>query len=85
MQRLWFKAKQYGWGWYPVTWQGWLVTALFVGVLLWSAFTSFDARSETVTEAQLFRFIGIDVLATVFLVLIAWRTGEPAKWRWGNK
>jgi hypothetical protein len=27
--KLWFKAKNYGWGWYPITWQGWLITGLY--------------------------------------------------------
>jgi predicted GH43/DUF377 family glycosyl hydrolase len=22
---FWFRAKEYGWGWYPATWEGWLV------------------------------------------------------------
>ena len=22
-QKLWFKAKLYGWGWYPCSWEGW--------------------------------------------------------------
>jgi len=27
---LWFKAKQYGWGWYPARWQGWLIVIGFI-------------------------------------------------------
>ena len=30
MKQLWFKAKTYGYGWYPVTWQGWLVILIYV-------------------------------------------------------
>jgi hypothetical protein len=29
-QRLWFKAKEYGYGWYPCTWEGWLVLVVFI-------------------------------------------------------
>jgi hypothetical protein len=30
----WFPAKRYGWGWgLPQTWQGWLVLAVFFGLL----------------------------------------------------
>ena len=29
--RPWFIRRKYtGWGWRPITWQGWLVTALIV-------------------------------------------------------
>ncbi|MEK7570394.1 MAG: hypothetical protein AAB515_03090 [Patescibacteria group bacterium] len=82
---LWFKAKQYGYGWYPATWQGWLVLVIYLGIILWSAFTSFDTNTKEVTPAQVWRFIAIDGVATILLIVIAWKTGEPAKWRWGKK
>ena len=31
-KKLWFRAIYYGWGWYPCSWEGWLV--LLVWVLL---------------------------------------------------
>ena len=32
--RYWFPAKRYGWGWgLPVAWQGWLVLAVFFGLV----------------------------------------------------
>jgi hypothetical protein len=31
--KYWFPAKRYGWGWgFPVTWQGWLALAVFLGL-----------------------------------------------------
>ena len=30
----WFRRKRWGYGWTPVTWQGWLVVALFVAIAL---------------------------------------------------
>lgn len=33
-KQLWFKRKTYGWGWVPVTWQGWLLTFGYVALLL---------------------------------------------------
>lgn len=29
----WFGPKRYGWGWTPVSWQGWLATAAFIAVV----------------------------------------------------
>lgn len=29
----WFARKTIGWGWTPATWQGWLVTALYVVIV----------------------------------------------------
>ena len=36
MKKLWFKAKRFGWGWYPVSPEGWLVTIIYAGLLAWS-------------------------------------------------
>ena len=33
-KNYWFKRKLYGWGWTPATWQGWLLTFLFIGIVL---------------------------------------------------
>jgi len=37
-QGYWFKARLYGWGWIPMKWQGWVVVACFVVVLLLNGF-----------------------------------------------
>jgi len=37
--RYWFTAKRYGWGWgFPIAWQGWLVFAAFVLLLVVGAY-----------------------------------------------
>ena len=36
-KKLWFRAKRYGWGWYPCSWQGWAVLAMYVFALLSNA------------------------------------------------
>ncbi len=30
--KLWFKAKKFGWGWTPCSWEGWTVTGLYTGI-----------------------------------------------------
>jgi len=30
MTRLWFRARGYGWGWTPVTLEGWIVVLAFL-------------------------------------------------------
>jgi phosphoglycerol transferase MdoB-like AlkP superfamily enzyme len=81
--KLWFKAKTYGWGWTPITWQGWLVLALYiVGVF----FNSFMVSNNPYSENLLFFvFIPNMVLLTAFLILICYAKGEEPRWRWGEK
>jgi hypothetical protein len=74
----WFPAKRYGWGWGPpVTWQGWVCMLVYLVVMgpgllvgiLWNLVLG----------------VVVGVLATAAFLIVVWKTGEPPKWRWGNK
>lgn len=75
----WFRAKRYGWGWgLPLTWQGWVVLALFfvlfaLGIFLFPP------------KAELGFFLGYMVILCLAFMAICWLTGEPPRWRWGDK
>jgi hypothetical protein len=74
-RKLWFAAKQYGYGWYPVTWQGWGVLTLYIlGVFA-------AAHGST----NIFMFCVELVILTVFLIIVCVIKGEKARWRWGGK
>jgi drug/metabolite transporter (DMT)-like permease len=73
----WFAAKRYGWGWsIPRTWQGWVVLATFLGLLI--AGTIVFAP----TASPIF-YIYVAVLVALLLG-VCWLKGEPLRWRWGN-
>ena len=82
MKTLWFHAKRYGYGWTPSTWQGWLVIAVYV-VLLIATFRSVDLASHSVSDT-LFAIVPFWIVYTVALVIICVLTGEKPRWRWGN-
>ncbi len=79
MRQLWFKRKRYGWGWRPVTWQGWvLVTAyMFLTILL---FTRVDSAGNALLSV-LIEFTAL----TAILIVICYLTGEKPRWQWGDK
>ncbi len=79
--QLWFKNKRYGWGWVPVTWQGWLVTLAYVLLVTGFAFT-IDENSPP--QEVFFTFILPAVLLTIALIRICYRKGEKPRWRWGK-
>lgn len=81
-KKIWFKRKIYGWGWYPATWQGWLVTAVYIAVILASAATV-DEGSPAREVA--FTFALPVILATVAFIRIAYKKGEAPRWQWGKK
>ncbi len=79
-QPVWFKAKQYGWGWTPVTWEGWVVTLVFVGVIV-----GITQTYSLSTPGNMIPFTIGMLLAIGLLLFIAYVKGEKPSWRWGNK
>ena len=81
--KLWFKRKTYGWGWTPVTWEGWAITALVVVIPL---MIKFIAQSFELSKgSQNFFVLAIMPLVLVGLVTLCLRFGEKPRWQWGVK
>lgn len=90
---LWFRAKEYGWGWYPVSWQGWAITVLYV-LLFTLTFLIFFGWVGAAAEAQVgardivfgvLEFLVVIVLLSYTLFRICTKKGEKPGWRWGKK
>jgi len=80
-EHYWFKRKLFGWGWTPVTWQGWLVILFFIIFLIKNGL---NLSSEIVpTDTELFWFFTRIILAIIVLILICYRFGEKPRWQWG--
>jgi len=79
-KHLWFKAKLYGWGWVPVTWQGWLVILVYVIAVTLFALT-IDGNSPT--REIVFTFILPVTILTATLIRICYKKGEKPHWQWG--
>jgi hypothetical protein len=83
--RYWFAPKQYGFGYSPASWEGWLATALFIGLLvgsnhlLRSLMGSSPPATQTVVTA-----LTLVVEIILFLWLAASRTKGSLRWRWGG-
>jgi hypothetical protein len=82
MKKYWFKAKYYGWGWYPSSWQGGLVMLIFILLIIFNAIR-IDSQQHSVSNF-LINFIPQTILFAIILIIIAWQTGEMPKWRWGK-
>lgn len=80
--KLWFRAKTYGWGWVPCSWEGWTVTGLYVaGVALFAG--TLDEYSPA--REIMFTFVLPVALLTSMLIRLAYKKGEKPSWRWGKK
>lgn len=83
----WFRAKRYGWGWTPATWQGWAVTAVYaLAVLGWAAYLLIHRgvlRNWQDGSAVLIGVAPVLVLSAA-VVAICWIKGERPGWHWGK-
>lgn len=79
-KELWFKRRRYGYGWTPVTWQGWVTVVGFLAVVLIIAPLAEAAESDGVRWVYL-NFI---FAALMLLVGISLSKGPLPKWRWGK-
>lgn len=81
-KNYWFRRKKYGWGWRPVTWQGWLAVILYVVIAIGLIFIV-DADSSF--WQMLLTLVLPVIILTIGLVLLAYETGETPRWQWGEK
>lgn len=79
----WFKRKLFGWGWTPVTWQGWLVTMAFIILVTWQAICLEIQHGPEVTGKPLILFFARLFIAIIIFCAIAYWKGEKPKWQWG--
>jgi hypothetical protein len=77
MDKLWFKARSFGWGWTPCSIEGWLVVIGFVMALL---AISFMLKEGNVIEYMLW-FVSLVAL----IMIIGYKKGEKPHWSWGKK
>lgn len=81
MEKKWFKRKLYGWGWVPVTWQGWAVVAVWLAFVL---FFSLSIDDTSPTREVLFTFLMPLIFLTLLLIRICYLKGEKPRWQWGR-
>lgn len=72
----WFKAKRFGWGWTPATWQGWLVLMIGIGIALLGVYVG---EHDDAPGAAL---LGV-VAALVLVFYVGYKKGERPHWYWG--
>lgn len=74
-KKIWFKRKCYGWGWYPHTWQGWLVILIWV-ILFVFTISKFDH--------EWLKNLVFVIILTAILIWVCYKRGEKPKWSWGK-
>jgi hypothetical protein len=73
-EKYWFRAKCYGYGWYPVTWQAWLITLAWVLIFVLAILKM---------DHEWLKNLAFIFIITGILIYICYKKGEKARWRWG--
>ncbi|MEI6810865.1 MAG: hypothetical protein WCK60_02315 [Candidatus Nomurabacteria bacterium] len=79
-KKLWFRAKTYGWGWIPCSWEGWLVVIASIILIIFYS-TQLDKNSPQIPYLFFLRIAAI----TIVIIFICYKKGEKPGWRWGNR
>ncbi|HVZ67329.1 MAG TPA: hypothetical protein VG917_03635 [Patescibacteria group bacterium] len=79
-KRYWFRDKQYGWGWYPATWEGWLAIAIYVIYLSWRVIQL--SQQPGASSSFVFIYVFEIIPPTIVLLAICYLKGEKPRWRW---
>jgi len=73
--KIWFKRKNYGYGWCPSSIEGWIVIILASALIIYFAF---NIQTNPINILYI-------ILTAVVLVIINYIKGEKPRWQWGNK
>lgn len=74
-QKYWFKTHKVGFGWRPVTWQGWIVIALYLIAVTYS-FLEIDSHSHSASDTFI-NFLPQLFIFSAILIIISYLKGEP--------
>lgn len=83
-KKIWFRAKTYGWGWTPSSWEGWLAIVLYIGAAFLYIRGVVDTALDGSGSGTPFYYHLLMALATLGLILLGYRKGEKPGWRWGR-
>jgi hypothetical protein len=82
-KKIWFKAKTYGWGWQPLSWEGWLITVVYVMAVI-KDFLHIDRMSHSGSDT-LIAVAPHFIILTICFLGICYVKGEKPHWSWGRE
>ncbi|HEY1041574.1 MAG TPA: hypothetical protein VGE63_02515 [Candidatus Paceibacterota bacterium] len=80
MKKKWFKLKEYGYGWKPASWEGWLTVSIYLILIIGLGLA---VNPQEQKELGILFILPVIILTTT-LITIAYKTGGKPEWRWGT-
>lgn len=83
-KNYWFKRRRYGWGWTPVTREGWIAVLIPLVIIVSAALYVLPQKPTVPTSLQVITF-GLVFLSVVFMLIgVSYAKGPLPRWRWGK-
>lgn len=82
--KYWFKRRRYGFGWIPVTREGWFTVVGFLAVIVGAAVLLLPTDTGELNQLQLVTFFLSFLSAISFMIGISYAKGPAPRWRWGK-
>ncbi|WP_419254925.1 hypothetical protein ACN2C6_05665 [Caulobacter sp. ErkDOM-YI] len=80
MAKPWFRTKSHGFGASPCSWEGWVVIAAFIGVMI-----GLTTLPVPLTLPHRWLGVALRIGLIVGFILLVWRKSDkPWAWRWGK-
>jgi len=84
MSKYWFIPKNYGWGFCPITWQGWLSSFFLLASMATSAYiNNFFTPNPSPQDITRF-FLDFFIIILISILYFVPKTKGKLKWRWGK-
>ena len=89
MNKYWFIPKGYGYGFVPITWEGWVATAILLGIVFLSGLSNgviiFEETPEALANIDVAGFtFDLIIALSIFTLTMKDKTKGVVRWRWGN-
>jgi len=84
MKKYWFKPKRYGYGVFPISWEGWLATLILLGVVFGLAYVNGLFKSQVEIENGFLFLLGILATMIIFTLLFKGKVKGGLQWKWGD-
>jgi hypothetical protein len=85
MSKYWFRPKDYGYGYVPISVEGWIATFALIEVGIFLAYINNLFNPIKVTfQDSLFFVLEIFILGFGFLKIFEKKCKRKLKWNWGN-
>ncbi|OGI09087.1 MAG: hypothetical protein A2Y40_10805 [Candidatus Margulisbacteria bacterium GWF2_35_9] len=85
MKKYWFRNKKYGYGFVPISIEGWIATIVLIGLVYASAYMN-DFFAGKISISNGFHFLfQIIVIMIVFTIILKNKVEGGLKFHWGKK